>query len=54
VRRGEATIGGGGGGVINNFYFSGSYYDKEGFVKAVTDAGMDIERSTGLKMFSRK
>ena len=43
-------------GNINHYHqytFQGSYYDKDGFVTAVSDAGKEVERRTGLKMFSR-
>ncbi|PKL17870.1 MAG: hypothetical protein CVV49_08820 [Spirochaetae bacterium HGW-Spirochaetae-5] len=53
VRRGEATIGGSGGATVN-IYVEGAIVDREGFARALVDAGMDIERSTGLKMFTRK
>jgi hypothetical protein len=53
VRKGEASIGGG-GGMINNFYFSGSFYDKEGLAQAISEANIEIERRTGVKVYSRK
>jgi hypothetical protein len=52
VRKGEATIGG--GSTIININVSGSIIDKDGFAQSVNEALMDVQRRTGVNIYSRK
>jgi len=51
VRSGEASIGGGGGVTI---IVQGSIIDKDGFAQSVNEALMDVQRRTGVSVYSRK
>lgn len=43
--------------VINHYHqytFQGSYYDKDGFAQAVSEANIEVQRRTGVNVYSRK
>jgi len=52
VRKGEASIGSGGGGIT--IIVQGSIIDKDGFAQSVNEALMDVQRRTGVSIYSRK
>jgi len=44
-------------GVINHYHqytFQGSYYDKDGFAQAISEANIEVQRRTGVSIYSRK